>query len=133
MIIRARQEGNTVIFNLEGHLDFETITQFEHSCRRLLAKDAQPRIVVNMETLRFVGSSGISQFVEVLKTINHRDCRPKLVSVSSEFEKILRALETKRNPFDIFESETQGLLAFDAPQATPDEAPAPKMKKKANA
>jgi len=133
MIIRARQEGNTVIFNLEGHLDFETIVQFEDSCRRILNQDSKPRIVVNMETLRFVGSSGISQFVDVLKTINNRDCKPKLVSVSSEFEKILRALEIKRNPFDIFENETQGLSAFDAPQPTQADAPALKMKKKGTA
>jgi len=133
MIIRARQEGNTVIFNLEGHLDFETIMQFEQNCQRILNQDSKPRIVVNMETLRFVGSSGISQFVEVLKAINHRDCKPKLVSVSSEFEKILRALETKRNPFDIFESETQGLLAFDAPQPVTEDGAALKPKKKGTA
>jgi anti-anti-sigma factor len=113
MIIRARQEGNTVIYNLEGHLDFETIVQFEESCKRVLAQLTDPRIVVNMELLKFVGSSGINQFVKVLKTMNHRDLKPKLVSVSTEFEKILRALETVRNPFDIFENETQGILAFD--------------------
>lgn len=133
MIIRARQEGNTVIFNLEGHLDFETITQFQENCRRILLQDSLPRIVVNMESLRFVGSSGISQFVEVLKALNHKDCKPKLVSVSSEFEKILRALETTRNPFDIFETEAQGLLAFDAPPTQTDLTPSPKTRKKGTA
>lgn len=113
MIIRARQEGNTVIFNLEGHLDFETIVQFEESCKKVLNQVTAPRIVVNMESLKFVGSSGINQFVKVLKTINHQSLKPKLVKVSPEFEKILRALETVRNPFDIFENETQGILAFD--------------------
>ena len=115
MIIRERKEGNTVIFNLEGHLVFETIVQFEESCGKLLAQNSDQRIIVNMEALRFVGSSGINQFVKVLKTINHQTIKPKLVSVSTEFEKILRALETVRNPFDIFENETQGILAFDSP------------------
>jgi len=133
MIIRARQEGNTVIFNLEGHLDFETINQFEQSCQRVLVRDSQHRIVVNMESLRFVGSSGISQFVQVLKTINRKECKPKLVSVSSEFEKILRALESSRNPFDIFESEAMGILAFDNPQPEATAVPAQKTKKKGSA
>lgn len=134
MIIRARQEGNTVIFNLEGHLDFETITNFEVSCNRVIEKNSEHRIVVNMQSLRFVGSSGISQFVQVLKTMNRRESKPKLVSVSSEFEKILRALESSRNPFDIFENEAQGILAFDAPQPTESTlTPCPKSKKKGSA
>ncbi len=115
MIIRARQEGNTVIFNLEGHLDFETIIQFEETCGKIMSKDTKPRIIVNMEGLRFVGSSGINQFVKVLKALNKATLKPKLVSVSSEFEKILRALETIRNPFEILENETQGFLAFETP------------------
>jgi len=118
MIIRARQEENTVIFSLEGHLDFETIVQFEKTCEKVLAHESPPRIIVNMQGLRFVGSSGINQFVKVLKTMNRALQKPKLVSVSSEFEKILRALETVRNPFEIFENETQGLLAFQTPQQT---------------
>jgi len=132
MIIRARQEENTVIFNLEGHLDFETIVQFEETCRRLLTSDAVPRIIVNMEALKFVGSSGINQFVKVLKTINHQPTKPKLVCVSTEFEKILRALETVRNPFDIFENEVQGILAFDAP-TSPELEKKDKSKRKGTA
>ena len=132
MIIRTRQEENTVIFNLEGHLDFETIVQFEETCRRLLTSDAVPRIIVNMEALKFVGSSGINQFVKVLKTINHQPTKPKLVCVSTEFEKILRALETVRNPFDIFENEVQGILAFDAP-TSPELEKKDKSKRKGTA
>lgn len=132
MIIRARQEENTVIFNLEGHLDFETIIQFQETCQRLLTHNTDQRIVVNMEALRFVGSSGINQFVKVLKTINQKNIKPKLVGVSIEFEKILRALETVRNPFDIFENETQGILAFDTPADNSLEAAA-KLKRKGTA
>lgn len=118
MIIRARQEENIVIFNLEGHLDFETIVKFEETCQKIYSQSTDQRIVVNMEQLRFVGSSGINQFVQVLKDINHRTVKPKLVNVSSEFEKIFRALQTVRHPFDIFENEAQGIVAFDASPET---------------
>lgn len=115
MIIRAKQEGNAVVLQLEGHLDFETIIEFEKTCQKIKTQSSLNQLVVNMESLRFVGSSGISQFVNVLKSINQKDRRPKLVHVSSEFEKILRALQNSRNPFDIFETEAQGLMAFDMP------------------
>ena len=115
MIIRAKQEGNAVVLQLEGHLDYETIIEFEKTCQKIKTQSSLNQLVVNMESLRFVGSSGISQFVNVLKSINQKDRRPKLVHVSSEFEKILRALQNSRNPFDIFETEAQGLMAFEMP------------------
>jgi len=128
MIIRAKQEGNTVVINLEGHLDFETIVQFEQTCHKVKSQGTETRLIVNMESLRFVGSSGISQFVNVFKSINHKDSKPKLVQVSSDFEKILRALQNSRNPFDIFETEAQGISAFDMPPPPPV-SPSSKNKK----
>ncbi|NBX92314.1 MAG: anti-sigma factor antagonist [Proteobacteria bacterium] len=132
MIIRARQQENVVIFNLEGHLDFETIVKFEETCQKIYSESTQQRVIVNMEQLRFVGSSGINQFVQVLKDINHREVKPKLVNVSSEFEKIFRALQTTRHPFHIFENETQGILAFDG-QSETTPVVTKKSKKKCNA
>jgi len=128
MIIRAKQEGNTVVLHLEGHLDFETIIQFEKTCQQVKPHGEATRLIVNMEALRFVGSSGISQFVNVLKSINHKECKPKLVQVSSDFEKILRALQNSRNPFDIFETEAQGISAFDMPPPPPTSPPSKNKK-----
>ena len=127
--MRAKQEGILVTFELEGHLDFETTVQFHNTCKNVINAHENVRLVFNMEKLKFVGSSGINQFVKVMKNLNGTKPRPKLLKVSSEFEKIFRALETARNPFELHETVETAILAFDAPEA-PEKKRAVKKKKK---
>ena len=113
MILRARTDGSIVIFELEGQLDFETTQQFEQACDSVMTQHGGAgRIVFNMERLRFVGSSGINQFIRVLKAFNGAQERPKYCHVSPEFEKLLRAFETARSPFEVFPDESEALAAF---------------------
>lgn len=113
MILRARTDGSIVIFELEGQLDFETTQQFEDACSSVMTQHGGTgRIVFNMERLRFVGSSGINQFIRVLKGFNSGPERPKYCHVSPEFEKLLRAFETARSPFEVFPKESEALAAF---------------------
>ena len=92
MIMRAKQDGNVITFELEGHLDFETTIQFEETCRNLIERNGDVKVIFNMERLKFVGSSGINQFIKVLKEFNGMDRKPRLVRLSSEFQKIFRDL-----------------------------------------
>jgi anti-anti-sigma factor len=113
MILRARTDGSIVIFELEGQLDFETTQQFQEACATVMRQHGNAgRMVFNMERLRFVGSSGINQFIRVLKSFNVGPERPKYCRVSPEFEKLLRAFETTRSPFEVFPDETEALAAF---------------------
>ena len=115
MIMRARHERNVVVFELEGHLDFETTQLLEDTCVTVLQKNQSQRIIFNMERLKFVGSSGINQFIRVLKEFNNLPEKPKLCRLSSEFQKMFRAYQTSRNPFEIFEEENEAIAAFDLP------------------
>lgn len=119
MILRAKKEGNYVIFELEGHLDYETTQQFKDKCTGLIDDTDETRLVFNFDKLKFVGSSGISHFVQVMKDINSPKfikTRPKFCNMSSEFTRIFKVYQTNRNPFDILETETDAIAAFDAPQ-----------------
>ena len=115
MIMRAKQDGNVLVFELEGHLDFETTQQFEETCGSMIGKAERPRIVFSMEKLKFVGSSGINQFIKVLKDFNGSPQKPRLCNLSSEFVKMFRAYQTARNPFEIHETMAQAIASFDAP------------------
>ena len=116
MIMRAKQEGKVIIFELEGHLDFETTQQFQEKCNTLIEQNGYDRVVFNFGKLKFVGSSGIHQFIKVLKGFNAREEKPKLCQVSIEFDRIIKVYQTKRNPFDICENEPQAIAAFDVPK-----------------
>ena len=127
MNLIAKQDGNIVIFELEGHLDFETTQRFQEHCKGLYKANKEQRIVLNMEKLRFVGSSGINQFVRILKSFNSQDAKPKFCRVSSDFLKVFRAYQTSRNPFEVFEDEVQAKVAFDLPPP-PKRASSKKLK-----
>ena len=115
MILRAKQENNVIIVELEGQLDFETTVLFKETCDSLMKKGNTQRLVFNMEGLKFVGSSGINQFIQVLKSFNTHKEKPRYYKLSSEFTKIFRAFQTTRNPFEIHETESQAILSFDLP------------------
>jgi anti-anti-sigma factor len=116
MIMRARQDGRVLVFELEGHLDFETTLQFQDTCTALIKKHQVERVIFNFERLKFVGSSGINQFIQVLKQFNARPTnKPKLCHLSPEFVKVFRAYQASRHPFDIHESENLAIASFDAP------------------
>lgn len=122
MILRARQDGDVLVFELEGHLDFETTLEFKNACDQLIKSSQSPRVIFNMEKLRFVGSSSINQFIRIMKEFNspkYIKPKPKLCQVSREFERVFRAYQTTRNPFDIFESEKEAVTAFDIPVPAP--------------
>ena len=118
MIMRAKQEGQTIIFELEGHLDFETTQQFKNTCTQLIQNQKSPRVIFNLEKLKFVGSSGINQFIEIMKDFNNKKVmkpKPKFCHLSTEFERVFKAYQTTRNPFEIFDSENAANEAFDTP------------------
>lgn len=117
MIIRARQDGNIIVFDLEGQLDFESTSQFETTCRNIINKTPASRLVLNMEKLKFVGSSGINHFIRILKNFNQMEAKPRICRASSEFEKIFKAYQTARNPFELFPDEREAIASFDLPPA----------------
>jgi anti-anti-sigma factor len=113
MNLKAKQDGEVIIFELEGQLDFETTQQFQTTCESLIRKNNTRRVVFNLDRLKFVGSSGINQFIKVLKAFNGTELRPKICHLSSEFQKVFKAYQTARNPFEIYENEKEAILSFD--------------------
>ena len=127
MIMRARQDGNLVIFELEGHLDFDTTVFFQESCKNIL-KGEGTRIVFDLQKLRFVGSSGINQFIQAMKDFNGVHPKPRIMNASSEFVKIFKALQASRHPFEFVESLDKAIEGFNTePPPPPPKKPRKRM------
>jgi anti-anti-sigma factor len=98
---------DSLIISIDGKVDYETQdevcnfinTTIERNQRDQTAK----QIIVNLKNLEFVGSSGITQFVQSLKSI-HSDTHftPKYCGVRSEFQKIMKAFD-EENEFDFYD------------------------------
>ena len=131
MILRAKQEQDVVVFELEGTLDFETTHQLSQTCQGIITKNNCSKVVFDFERLKFVGSSGIHQFIDVLKDFNSQKSRPRLCQLSVEFDKIVKVFQTAKRPFAIFNNRAEAIASFehDKPE-TNEKVAAPKTEKK---
>jgi anti-sigma B factor antagonist len=92
--------GDTVVLRITGYLDFESTLPLQRSLDQIYAADKNAKVVVDMQSLEFVGSSGVANFVKGMKAFNQQSIRPRFVGVKSEFLRLFRAFEADQ-PFDI--------------------------------
>jgi anti-anti-sigma factor len=114
-----KKKGDTVVVSMDGRLDFETYLPLKERLSQLVEVDVSktdsvPRkIIFNLEKLEFVGSSGISSFVQILKEFNsHSPMKPRYCNVRSEFQKVIRAFDEDQI-FEFFENEDRARKSFD--------------------
>jgi anti-anti-sigma factor len=116
MKTKITKSGDTIIVTMQGRLDYETQEPLKNDLERLIDEtktDSVPmKIIFNLEQLEFVGSSGISAFVQTLKDFNKASAhRPRYCHVRSEFQKIIKAFDDESD-FDIHENEDSARKSF---------------------
>lgn len=112
MNLKVKQEGAVLIFEVEGQLDFESTQLFQETCADIITKKDAKNVVFDFDGLKFVGSSGINQFIRALKDFNSSAEKPRLCAMSAEFTRMFKAYETQRNPFEIFETQNEAIASF---------------------
>jgi anti-anti-sigma factor len=107
MSLRASlvNQGEVTVIALEGKLDFENQDILRESIVKLTTQGK--RVVVDMEGLNFVGSSGITHFIRSLYEFQERG----LCNVKSEFRKIISAYDVNRE-FAIHDSREAAVTGF---------------------
>ena len=105
------KNGEVTIVRLRGRLDFETPEPFKRTC---LARLKNEQVVFNMQDLSFVGSSGITGFIDALSEFWATNTfRPKFCGINSEFRRLFFA--SNLNQIEIFEDQMKALYAFTQP------------------
>ena len=100
MKARIKSNNDTIILYIDGKVDYETqddVCVFINKTIAKNKKDETPkRVVMNFQNLDFVGSTGITQFVQSLKAIHTENhMTPKYCGVRSEFQKIIKAFDAQ--------------------------------------
>jgi anti-anti-sigma factor len=110
MKARINSNPESIIISLDGKIDYETQDEVCEIINNAIARNKKDQvaknIIVNFKGLEFVGSCGITQFVQNLKAI-HEDTStaPKYCGVRSEFQKIIKAFD-EENEFDFYDDAT---------------------------
>jgi len=118
MKTQVEKKGDTLVVSVDGRLDFETYVPLKERLFKLIetGTDSVPKkIIFNFENLEFVGSSGISAFVQTLKDFNASSpTKPRYCNVKSEFRKIIKAFD-EAEVFEFYETEERAQKSFDPP------------------
>ena len=109
MKARIKNNRDSIVLYIDGKVDYESqdgVCTFITKTIEKNLKDETPRkVIVNLENLDFVGSSGITQFVQNLKIIHQEaGIAPKYCGVKSEFQKIIKAFDDE-GQFEFFDDE----------------------------
>ena len=117
MKTKIQKNGDTIVVTMDGKLDFETYVPLREDLSKLMSTpptDCVPKkIIFNLEKLEFVGSSGISSFVQTLKEFNaNSPMKPRYCHVKSEFRKIIKAFD-EADLFEFYDTEDRAKKSFD--------------------
>ncbi|MEK6706315.1 MAG: STAS domain-containing protein [Bdellovibrionota bacterium] len=121
MKTQIRKNGDTVTVSMDGKLNFETSIPLREDLAKLMSKltnmsgtDSVPKkIVFNFEKLDFVGSSGISSFVQTLKDFNSLSpVKPQYHNVKNEFQRVIKAFD-ETALFEFYEDGCEGKKILD--------------------
>lgn len=105
----VRKDGDAVIVSVTGFLDFETSDTFRNSLLKIQNQAADSQVIFDLGQLQFVGSSGISAFIQALREFNGRSTtRPRYANVKSEFKRIITAFD-ETGTFEFCESIERAL------------------------
>lgn len=117
MKTNIRKAGDTLVVSIDGKLDYEASDVLKQDLgeiiRNTMSDETPRKIIFNMEKLDFVGSSGISSFVQALKEFNaNLPTKPRYCSVKSEFQKVIKAFD-ESDGFEFFDNEERARRSFD--------------------
>ncbi len=107
--IHTDSQGN-IIVHMSGGLDYENSLPLRLELQELSKKNPASTITLDMNSLDFVGSSGIGIFVETLHILNKNKSQIKLSNVKTEFLKVFKlynfdAFKLMEDQFDTDETE----------------------------
>lgn len=88
-----RDANGNIIVHMQGDLNYDHSVPLRNELQNIANKNPNVNITIDLGAIDFVGSSGICQFVETVKTIKEgHKATVNLANVKPEFLKIFRLL-----------------------------------------
>ncbi len=108
-IVIDEQDGVSIC-RIDGEMDINTAPDVKKTFDNLV-KQKKDRIVINMERVAYIDSSGLATLVEALKNFRKYGARLKLVGLSAKVKSLFEITKLEKL-FDISEQEEEAVKAF---------------------
>jgi len=108
--ISTRQSGSTTIVDVTGDIDLYNSPEVRKVLLGALRDSRAPRVIVNLQAVRYIDSSGVASLVEGLKVSRDLGSRFALVGLSPAAREVLE-LSRLIKVFEVYDNEEQALGA----------------------
>jgi len=108
--ISTRQAGDTTIVDVTGDIDLYNSPEVRKVLLGALRDARAPRVIVNLQAVRYIDSSGVASLVEGLKASRDLGSRFVLCGLSPAAREVLE-LSRLIKVFEVYDNEQQALGA----------------------
>lgn len=108
MKIAERHLDKATIFDVSGDIDLATSPELRKALLRELREARMPRVVLNLQAVRYIDSSGVASLVEGLKVSRDLGARLILFGLNTTVREVLQ-LSKLVKIFEICENEEQAV------------------------
>ncbi len=110
MQISTRQSGDATIVDVVGDIDLHNSPDVRKVLLEALREKRAPRVLVNLQAVGYIDSSGVASLVEGLKASQNLKSRIILFGLSPAAREVLE-LTRLIKLFEVYENEEQALGA----------------------
>ena len=109
--IRERQAGDVTVLDMDGRITIGDGSIALRSAVRRLLEEGKKKILLNLEGVGYIDSSGIGELVSSFTAVNKEDGSLKLLNLTQKIQDLL-AITKLLTVFDVFENEGDALSSF---------------------
>ena len=106
--IQTNQEGSASVVSIKGKINFEVTTQLRETIKEVIAAHQPKLLLINMEGISFIDSSGLGLLVAVRSSVDKSDGRLHLCCLQAQVKKVFDQTNLT-NYFSIFDTEQDAL------------------------
>ncbi len=110
MSLISRETDRYIVVNLSGRMDVHLASDTENKLNDLIQKHADKNVVLNLEDVEYMSSSGLRVFVSLMRNLKETNRQLKLSNLSVAVRKVFEVVELM-DMFDIFESEEEAIAS----------------------
>lgn len=116
MKVRLKQEGDILVISMNGFVDLLSTGRLKDGLKGYIQNSTvKSKILFNLDGLNFVGSTGLTELVNIIKDFyNEEEAEVKICCVDEAFKKLFKfRTENKEFLDEIFENEKLAVNKFD--------------------
>lgn len=110
-MLKHTVKDDILIVNLEGRLDVSVANEVEEGLSELIDKGNHRRVLLNMDGIEYMSSSGFRACISTLRKLNAKEGTLKMCNIKPAVKRIFDVIELT-SLFDIFPNEEEAIADF---------------------